>query len=68
MTGKVKVELTYKIGKKSVKKTLSLAINGGKFSGKLKLSATDAKKSSKLTVTVSTIGAPAAKRTVSVKQ
>ena len=40
----VKVELTYKVGKKSVKKTLSLAINGGKFSGTLKLSATDAKK------------------------
>ncbi|HEY6888063.1 MAG TPA: hypothetical protein VI300_09795, partial [Solirubrobacter sp.] len=68
MAGKIKVELTYKVGKKSVKKTLTLAISGGKFGGTLKLSVTDAKKASKLTVTVSTTGAPAARRTVSVKK
>jgi hypothetical protein len=67
-SGNVKVELTYKVGKKSVKKTLSVAVKGGKFSGTLKLSATDAKKASKLSVSVSATGTPAAKKTVSVKK
>jgi plastocyanin len=67
-TGKVKVELSYRVGKKSIKKTLSIAIKSGTFSGTLKLSATDAKQASKLSVSVSATGSPAAKKTVSVKK
>ena len=67
-TGKVKVELSYKVGKKTIKKTLSVTIKAGKFSGTLKLSATDAKKASKLTVSVSSTGSPVAKKSVSVKK
>jgi plastocyanin len=66
-TGKVKVKLTYKVGKKTRTKTASLTVKGGKFSGKLKLSAADAKKASKLSVTVTAAGA-STKKTVSVKK
>ena len=67
-TGKVNVKLAYKVGKKSRTKTLSVTIKGGKFSGTLKLSAGDAKKASKLAVTVSATGTRPAKKTVSVKR
>ncbi len=67
-TGNVTVELAYKVGKKARTKTLSIAIKGGKFSGTVKLSATDAKQASKLSVTVTAAGAPAAKKTVSVRR
>ena len=49
-------------------KTLTVTIKSGKFSGTLKLSAADAKKASKLSVTVSATGTGAAKKTVSVKR
>jgi plastocyanin len=67
-TGKVRVELAYKAGKATRKKTLSLTIKNGKFSGTVKLSASDAKKASKLTVTVSYPGAAPSKKTVSVRK
>jgi hypothetical protein len=60
--------LAYKAGKATRKKTLSLTIKNGKFGGTLKLSASDAKKASKLTVTVSCPGASPAKKAVSVKK
>ena len=67
-TGKVTVKLAYKVGKKSRTKTFSATVKSGKFSGTLKLAAADAKKASKLSVTVSATGAPPAKKTVSVKR
>ena len=67
-TGKVNVKLAYKVGKKSRTKSRSVAIKGGKFSGTLKLSAGDARKASKLSVTVSAAGTASAKKTVSVRK
>ena len=58
-TGKLTIKLAYKVGKKSRTKTFSVTVKGGKFSGTLKLSAGDAKKASKLAVTVSATGTPA---------
>jgi hypothetical protein len=49
-------------------KTLSLAIVKGKFTGTIKLSAADARKAQKLTVTASYNGASPAKKVVSVKK
>jgi hypothetical protein len=66
-TGKVTVKLAFKVGKKARTKTLSLTIKNGKFSGTLKLSAADAKKAAKLSVTVTAAGSTA-KKTVSVKR
>ena len=67
-TGKLTIKLAYKVGKKSRTKTFSVTVKGGKFSGTLKLSAGDAKKASKLAVTVSATGTQPAKKTVSVKR
>ena len=67
-TGKLTVKLAYKVGKKSRTKTFSVTVKGGKFSGTLTLSAGDAKKASKLAVTVSATGIQPAKKTVSVKR
>jgi plastocyanin len=67
-TGKVKVRLAYKVGKRSLTKSLGVAIKGGRFSGTLKLPAGDAKKASKLSVTVSAAGTGTARRAVSVKR
>jgi hypothetical protein len=67
-TGKVTVKLAYKVGKKARMKTLRLAIKAGRFSGTLKLSATDAKKASKLSVTVSAAGTGTAKKAVAVRR
>ena len=64
----MKVVLTYKRGKTTRTKTLSLAIKGGKYSGTIKLSATDARKAQKLKVTVSYNGLTPAKKTVTVKR
>jgi plastocyanin len=65
-TGKVTVKLAYKVRKKARTKTFSLTIAGGRFSGKLMLASSDARKASKLSVTVIAPGAPVAKKTVSV--
>ena len=61
-SGKVKVVLTFKNGKKTRTKTLSLAIKSGKYSGTIKLSTADARKAQKLTVTVSYNGVKPAKK------
>ena len=45
-----------------------MTVKGGKFSGTLTLSAGDAKKASKLAVTVSATGTQPARKTVSVKR
>jgi plastocyanin len=67
-TGKVTIKLAYRVGKKARVKTFSATIKGGKFSGTLKLSSSDAKKASKLSVTVTAVGAPAATKTVSIRR
>ncbi len=67
-SGKVKVVLTYKNGKATRTKTLSLAIRSGKYSGTIKLSAADARKAQKLRVTVSYNGVKPAKKNVTVKR
>ena len=67
-SGKVKVVLTYKSGKATRTKTLSLAIKSGKYSGTIKLSAADARKAQKLKVTVSYNGLTPAKKNVTVKK
>ncbi len=67
-TGKVTVVLTYKNGKATRKKTLSLAIKAGKYRGTIKLSAADARKAKKLTVTVSYSGLTPTKKNVAVKK
>ena len=69
-TGKVKVELAYKVGKETKKKSAGPAIAAGKYKGTIKLSATDAKKAQKLKLTVSYAGNSAFKaatKTGSVK-
>jgi plastocyanin len=66
--GKVKVELAYKNGKATRKKTLSLPIKAGKFSGTIKLSAADARKAQKLTVTASYNGTSLVKKSVTIKK
>jgi plastocyanin len=66
-TGKVRVRLAYKVGRKARSKTASLPIRSGRFRGTLKLSSADAKKASKLTVTVTVAGTSAKKR-VSVRK
>jgi hypothetical protein len=66
--GSVKVELAFKNGKATRKKTLSLPIKAGKFSGTIKLSAADARKAQKLTVTASYNGASPTKKTVTIKK
>jgi hypothetical protein len=55
-TGNVKVALAYNVGAKKKSKTLTLKIAGGRFTGKTKLAAGDARKAAKLTVTVSYVG------------
>jgi hypothetical protein len=50
------VALTYKVGAKKKTKTLVLKIARGRFAGKVKLPAGDARKAAKLTVTVSYAG------------
>ena len=55
-SGKVRVQLTYKVGKATRKKTLTLTIKSGKFSGSVKLSAGDARKASKPAVSASYAG------------
>jgi plastocyanin len=67
-SGKVKVELAFKNGKATRKKTLSLPIKGGKFSGTIKLSAADARKAQKLTVTASCNGKSPVKKSVTIKK
>ena len=59
--------VSYRVGSKSRKKTLSLTVKNGRFSGKLKLSAGDARRAKKLAVTV-TYGREQAKRTVKVSR
>jgi plastocyanin len=66
--GNVKIDLAYKNGKATRKKTLSLAIKGGKFGGTIKLSAADARKAQKLTVTVSYNGVSPVKKSVTIKK
>ena len=69
-TGKVKVELSYKVGKAIKKKSASPAIAAGKYKGTIKLSAGDAKKATKLKLTVTYAGNSAFKaatKTGSVK-
>jgi len=66
-TGKVRVALSYRAGTKPRKKTLSLSVRNGRFSGKLKLSGTDARRASKLSVTVTYAGEKA-KRSVKVSR
>ncbi len=67
-TGNVKVVLTFKNGKATRTKTLSLAIKAGKYSGTIKLSAADARKAQKLSVTVSYNGVTPTKKSVTVKK
>jgi plastocyanin len=55
-TGKVRATLTYKVGKKKRTKVLTLKIARGRFAGKVKLPARDARRAAKLTVTVSYAG------------
>ena len=66
--GNVTVELAYKNGKATRKKKRSVAIKGGKFSATFKLSAADARKAQKLTVTASYNGASPAKKSVTIKK
>ena len=66
-SGKVRIEVSYRVGSKTRKKTLSLTVKNGRFSGKLKLSASDARRAKKLAVTV-TYGGEKAKRTVKVSR
>jgi plastocyanin len=65
-SGTVKLTLSFKNGKKTVKKTVSAKIAKGKFSAKLKLSPADAKKAKQLSVTLTYAGdaafAPATKK------
>jgi plastocyanin len=67
-SGKVTVALAYKTGKTTHKKKLSVAIKSGKFSATFKLSAADARKAQKLTVTASYNGASPAKKSVTIKK
>jgi plastocyanin len=67
-SGKVTLELSYKNGKATRKKKLSVAIKSGKFSATFKLSATDARKAKTLTVTASATGTSSAKKSVSIKK
>jgi hypothetical protein len=67
-SGNVTVELAYKNGKATRKKQLSVAIKGGKFSATFKLSAADARKAQKLTVTASSNGTAPAKKSVTIKK
>ena len=56
-SGTVKITLSYRNAKKrTVEKTVSAKIAKGKFSAKLKLSATDAKKATKLSATLTYAG------------
>ncbi len=48
--------LAYKVGAKKKSKTLTLTISGGRFEGKTKLAAGDARKAAKLTLTVTYAG------------
>ena len=66
-SGKVRVELIYRSGGKTRRKTLSLTVSNGRFSGKLKLSASDARRARNLAVTVTYAGAKA-KRNVKVSR
>ncbi len=67
-SGKVRVALSYRTtGTKLRKKTLSLAVRNGRFSGMLKLSAADARRAKQLSVTV-TFAGETAKRTVKVSR
>ena len=69
-TGKVKVELSYKVGKATKKKSASPSVAAGKFKGTIKLSATDAKKAQKLKLKLTYAGDSrfkAATKTGSVK-
>ncbi len=69
-TGKVKLELTYKVGKATKKKSASPSIAGGKYKGTIKLSASEAKKAQKLKLKLTYAGDSlfkAATKTGSVK-
>jgi len=67
-SGKVRVALSYRTtGTKLRKKTLSLPVRNGRFSGTLKLSAADARRAKQLSVTV-TFAGETAKRTVKVSR
>jgi hypothetical protein len=52
----VRVTLTYRNGKKMRRKTLSLTVRHGKFSGSVKLAAGDARKASRPAVSASYAG------------
>jgi plastocyanin len=66
--GNVTVELAYKSGKATRKNKRSVAIKGGKFSATFKLSAADARKAQKLTVTASYAGVSPARKSVTIKK
>lgn len=65
--GKVRVELRYRVGSKTRKKSRSLPVRNEKFSGKFKLSAADARKAKKLKLTA-TFGDEKATKTVKVRR
>ena len=56
VTGKVRVVLTYRVGKAKRTKSLTLSVKNGKFSGTVKLAAGDARKASKPAVNASYAG------------
>ncbi len=66
-SGKVRVALSYRTGTELRKKTLSLPVRSGRFSGTLKLSAADTRRAKRLSVT-GTYAGETAKRTVKVSR
>jgi hypothetical protein len=63
----VRIELSYRVGGKTRRHTLSPTVRNGRFSARLKLSAADARRAKKLAVTASYRG-ETAKRTVKVSR
>lgn len=55
-TGKVRVKLTYRVGRKARSKTFTATIKRGRFTVRARLSATDARRASKLAAAVTYAG------------